>query len=514
MTLGSRHLSSGNLLEPLLAHADSGAEREALADASRSLTYGQLVVEARRRASVLREEGVRPGDRVLLVAANSVDQLVGHFSILLSGAISIPIEGAAPEDRVGFIVGDCEPKAIVADDKALAVAAKVTGASRCVLSLSQWQARAADAAPADYRRRAPDDIVCLMYTTGSTGRPKAAVLTWRGLGSALEHIMEYVGCDASDREAVVLPLSHSFGLGHAYCTLLSGGFLWVSDGLRPAGVLFDALARRRLNAMPVTPSMLRLLLGPYRAAFLGKAAGLRRLVINSEPLPAEQAGDVVAAFPKADIIVYYGLTEASRSTFLRLREEPVGRYRTVGRPAPRVQVQIRDESGEQVSPGTEGEVCLHGPHLAAGYWRRPDEQAEAFRGGWMHTGDLGALDSDGYLTITGRIKDQINVGGLKVAATEIESALRRHPLVADVAAVGLADPDGLRGEVVAVAIVARDSSLSVPDIAAFCDTHLATAAQPRRIALVDAIPRATTGKALREDLRRMLENTDHAHRTA
>lgn len=507
-------MDGGNLLESLLAKGESGAEREALADWRRQYTYGQLVAEVRRRASVLKSEGVRPGDRVLLVAANSADQLVAHFAILLCGAISIPIEGAAAEDRVGFIAGDCDPRAIVADDKAFAVARKVAGASRPVLSFGQWEARSRAAAPSDHHRRAPGDIVCLMYTTGSTGVPKAVVLTWRGLGSALEHIIDYVGCKASDREAVVLPLSHSFGLGHAYCTLLTGGFLWVNDGLRPAGALLDALSRRQLNAMPATPSMLRLLLGPYRSPFLGKAAGLKRLVINSEPLPVEQAKDVVAAFPQADIIVYYGLTEASRSTFLRLRDEPVGRYHTVGRPAPRVQVEIRDESGGRVSPGAEGEICVRGSHLASGYWRRPDEQAETFRDGWMHTGDLGALDSDGYLTITGRIRDQINVGGLKVSATEVESALRQHPLVADVAAVGLKDPDGLRGEVVAVAIVARDSSLSILDVTAFCETRLETAAQPRRIVLVDAIPRATTGKTLRGDLRRMLERTDRAHRTA
>lgn len=496
-----------------MARAASRADCEALADAKQHYSYRQLVAEIRSRAAVLQEEGVAPADRVVLVAANSSDQLIGHLAILFAGAVSIPIEGAVTEERLAFIVRDCAPKVIAVDDRALAAAGRSVG-GHMVLPLGQWVARSSGIAPSEHRRREADDIACLMYTTGSTGTPKAAVLTYRSLGSALDHIIEYVGCSSSDREAVVLPLTHSFGLGHAYCTLLCGGFLWVHEGLRPAGVVLEALSRHRLNAMPVTPSMLRLLLGPYRAPFVSKAAGLKRLVINSEPLPVEQAKVVVDAFPQADLIVYYGLTEASRSTFLRLQEEPVDRYATVGRPAPRVQVQIRGEHEEQLSAGKEGEVCLRGPHLATGYWHRPVEQAQTFRDGWMHTGDLGMLDRDGYLTITGRLKDQINVGGLKVSAADVENVLRRHPLVADVAATGVIDPDGLRGEVVAVAVVARDSSLSMSDVAAFCEANLETAAQPRRIALVDAIPRAATGKTLKGDLRRMLEVTGRDDRTA
>jgi long-chain acyl-CoA synthetase len=507
-------LSKGNILEPLLTHGTNCADREALADAKRHYSYGQLVDAIRRRATVLSERGIRSGDRILLIAPNSADQLIAHFAILFVGAISIPIEGGVSEDRLTFIVRDCEPKAICVDDKVSALALKVADDRQLVLSLGEWAERSHQAALSSYRPSTPDDIACLMYTTGSTGFPKAVVLTYGSLGSALDHIVEYIGCSSLDREGVVLPLTHSFGLGHAYCTLLCGGFLWVNEGLRPVGAVFDALTRHQLNAMPATPSMLRLLLGPYRSPFLKQAGGLKRLVINSEPLPPEQAKEILEALPEADIIVYYGLTEASRSTFLRLRKEPACRYRTVGRSAPRVDVRIRGQGGELTPVGVEGEVCLHGPHLAVGYWRRPEEQAATFRDGWMHTGDLGSLDKDGYLTITGRLKDQINVGGLKVSATEVEHTLRQHPLVTDAAAIGIKDPDGLRGEVLAIAVVARNATLSIADIAAFCETRLAAPAQPRRIAMVDSIPRAPTGKILKGDLLRMFEVMDRDHRTA
>jgi long-chain acyl-CoA synthetase len=483
------------IFEPLLERAIAHPQRQALADARRELSYAELADEIARRSSVLRAAGVAPGDRVVLAANNSVDQLATHFAILRAGAISVPLPGTVPADRMGFIVRDCGARLICSDQEG--------DGTMMVADLGR---QAASAAPFVGRvARDRDDIACLMYTTGSTGDPKAVMLTHRSLGSALSHIIEFLGCKETDREAVVLPLSHSFGLGHAYCTLFTGGFVWLNDGLRPLKAVLEALPRYSINAMPTTPAMLRLLLGAYRVPFLRSASGLQRMVVNSEPLPPDQAAEVLTAMPTTDVIVYYGLTEASRSTFLRLRDEPAGRHGSVGRAAPRVNIEVHGDNDAPLAAGAEGEVCIGGPHLAVGYWRRPQDQAATFRDGWLHTGDLGVLDTDGYLTITGRLKDQINVGGLKVSASEVEAAIRRHPKVADVAVTGVRDPEGLRGEAVAAAVVAADASLSPTDIAAICAEYLEPAAQPQRIAMVAAIPRAESGKVLKGELRRMLE---------
>jgi acyl-CoA synthetase (AMP-forming)/AMP-acid ligase II len=229
------------------------------------------------------------------------------------------------------------------------------------------------------------------------------------------------------------------------------------------------------------------------------------MVVNSEPLSPEQASELLETFPSLDLIVYYGLTEASRSTFLRPRREPLEKFRTVGHAAPRVEIQTCDTDGRPTMTAAEGEVCIRGPHLAQGYWNRPSEQTAAFRDGWLCTGDLGIIDRDGYLTITGRLKDQINVGGLKVSAAEIEKVIRQHPAVADVAVTGVEDPDGLRGECVAAAIVARWTGLELREIAEYCAQRLEAAAQPQQLMLLDAIPRAETGKVLKGELRRLFE---------
>lgn len=500
MTLGG-----ALVFEPVLAGARKYPTRHALADIDHQLTYGELADSVEGRAAVLRSSGVAPGDRVLLVASNTVEQLVTHFGILRAGAVSVPLARGTTSERIGFIARDCGARAICTDEAAHAAARTASVGDQLLFRLSELRELAERSSPiVGEAGQNPDNIACLMYTTGSTGDPKAVMLSHRSLGSALSHITEYLGCSEQDREAIILPLSHSFGLGHAYCTLSCGGFLWVHDGLRPLKAVLDALAGLGINSMPTTPSMLRLLLGPYKAAFLRSAAGLRRMVVNSERLPPDQAAEVLTSMPSTDVIVYYGLTEASRSTFLRLRAEPAARHGTVGKAAPRVEVGICDETGAPLPAGTEGEVRIRGPHLAVGYWERAMEQAAAFRDGWLHSGDLGTLDGDGYLTITGRLKDQINVGGLKISAAEIEDALRRFPRIADVAVTGIPDPMGMRGEAIAVAAVGREPDLTAEEIAAFCTQNLDVAAQPHRIAIVESIPRAESGKALKGEIQRLV----------
>lgn len=483
--------------QQILRWADTRADRPALADAAGSLTYGELARDIAGRATSLRRLGARPGDRVVLVGDNAASYVATHLAILHAGCVSVPLAGATPPDRIGYVANDAEAKLIVS-------ARPIAGLASTPLASLQSAERLTGKGPLP----ADDAICCLMYTTGSTGRPKGVVLTHRGLGAAINNIVTYLGYDGDQREAVVLPLSHSFGIGHVYCTLSTGGFVWVGNGLSRLKQVLDAMAQFDITAMPTTPSMLRLLLGLYRSAFLPAAARLRQMVVNSEPLPPPMARDLLAALPELDLVVYYGLTEASRSTFMRLRAEPPEHHHMVGQPAPNVAVSIVAPDGSPVGRGQEGEVRITGAHLAAGYWRQPDEEARVFRDGGVMTGDLGVLDDAGYLAITGRLKDQINVGGVKVSPSEVEMALRDHPSIADVAAIGIADPLGQTGETVAVAIVSRSADLSERDIQTRCAEQLEPPMRPRVIRFVDAIPRAETGKLLRDELRTLIQAGD------
>ncbi|HLG45029.1 MAG TPA: class I adenylate-forming enzyme family protein [Reyranella sp.] len=496
------------IIEPIFARSVADPRRAALADAAGQLTYEELGHAIVSAAGVLEAHGVAPGDRVVVAAVNSVREVVAHLALLAIGATVVPL-GKVPTERLAFVAADCGASVVCVDDsdvktkEELPEDATVVRLTDLAVGGVSGAMRGAHDALSE-RLRPANSIASLMYTTGSTGQPKGVMISHGGLGAALAHIIEYVGFAEDDRELVVLPLSHSFGLGQLYCTLAVGGFVWINEGLRPLKTVLDAFRLHRITAFSTTPSMLRLLLGIYRKPFLDNARHLRRMVVNSEPLPADQAAEVMAALPDVDLVVYYGLTEASRSTFLRPRLEPSERHRTVGRSAPRVEVQVCDANGQPAKDGGEGEVCIRGPHLATGYWRRPAEQAAAFRSGWLHTGDLGVIDADGYLTITGRLKDQINVGGLKVSAAEVEKVIRQHPMVVDVAVTGMRDPDGLRGEAVAAAIVSR-TGLELREISDFCAERLEAAARPQRMILIDQIPRAETGKVLKGELHRLFE---------
>jgi long-chain acyl-CoA synthetase len=487
------------LVDPIMSWARSSPARAAVADRNRSLSYAEFAREIDAYAAGLSDSGVGPGERVILIGANCVDYLVAHFGILRAGAVSVPLSITTPADRIRFVRDDCGARLICTTSANWSHDALV--AVRVDELVRNERGRCVET------QRVESDIACLMYTTGSTGRPKAVVLTHATIGSALAHITEYLGYSGEEREAIVLPLSHSFGLGHAYCTLRAGGFVWVHEGLRPPKLVLQALTQQQITAMPASPAMLRLLMSSYRKMFLEHAVGLKQMVVNSEPLPADLAEDLLESLPHLDLVTYYGLTEASRSAFVRPRQEPTARRTVAGKAANKVELGIFGSDDRQLPAGEDGEVRIRGPHLATGYWNRPDEQAAAFRQGWLCTGDIGRLDQDGYLTITGRIKDQINVGGLKVAAGEVERVLRLHPLVADAAVTGIVDPQRRSGEAVGALIVARDG-MTEEDLVRHCSDELEPHMLPTVVRFVSAIPRAQTGKILKGDVRQMLEQID------
>jgi long-chain acyl-CoA synthetase len=474
----------------VLRWATSRGDQPALADAVGSLTYGQLSRDVRGRTASLQARGVTAGERVVLIGDNSVALFATHLAILHAGAVSVPLAGTTPSARISQIAGDAGATLLVS-------ARPVSGIDAVPL------AELASAAEPAEVEVGFDAMCCLMYTTGSTGVSKGVVLTHRSLGAAIKHIVAYLGYDGSQREAVVLPMSHSFGIGHVYCTLCTGGFVWLGNGLSRLRDVLAALKSHDITAMPTTPSMLRLLLGLYRGAFLPAAGKLKQMVVDSEPLPAAMAEDLLAALPNLDLVVYYGLTEASRSTFNRLRDVPKERLHMAGKAAPDVSIEIVAPDGSVLPNGQEGEVRISGPHLAVGYWRQPEEQTKVFRDGGVMTGDLGVLDDQGFLSLTGRLKDQINVGGLKVSPAEVEAALRDHPAVTDVAVAGVPDPLGQTGEAVAVAVVGK-GEISARDIEARCAERLEPVMRPKVIRIVRAIPRSETGKVLRGELRALL----------
>ena len=472
--------------ERLLYFGEKEANKEALADEQERLTYQQLSIRCQRIASLLRRLGLKKEDRVVVAAGANVPQISFHYGTLFAGAVPVPLAANLPPQRLRFFLDDTEAKFAITSDGIF------DGHLSKVAELGD-----ADGEPAFCDPLSSNKLAAIMYTTGSTGRPKGVMLPHRTILSALSHIIDYVGYQGTEREMVALPVSHSFGLGHVYCLHATGGFAFLMNGFQRMKPLFRILADEAISGMPATPTMCELLLSRYRGQFAESAQALKYMVVNSAPLPPETTKDLLSLFPRLRLMVYYGLTEASRSTFLTLSDEKESDYRSVGPPCREVEVEIQ-----------EGEVRIRGPHLFSGYWKQPTETAASLKDGWLRTGDTGTVDARGYLTLTGRTKDQINVAGSKASPAEIETVLKKHPDVRDAAVAGIPDPLKIRGEVVGALIVpvhtVKDETGFGNALREFCAQFLEGYMVPEVIRFMDRIPKSETGKVLREDVRTCL----------
>ncbi len=506
----------------LLQGAGRFGSRQALADPLESVTYAQLGVQASQLGRALQGLGLEPGERSVVVLPNGVNFVRAHFANVLAGLISVPCDVSLTADSLAALAASCGPRCLLTDPASLARLTEKSPLPECIREVVVFDKnRPAFVGPARVwlaselmstqpgdlfdSARGEREIAALMYTTGTPGRPKGVQLTNANILAALRSIVEFVGYTPDDREVVILPLSHNFGLGHLYCNLMSGGAVYTEAGLTRVGRVLKAVESFGATGFPGTPMGFGLLIDQYGAVLAQKARNLRFSVINSAPLPPERTAQLQALLPQLDIMIYYGLTEASRSSFISLTRSGPSYYRSAGRPMKHVEVQIHGASREVKGSGEQGEVVIRGPAVTGGYWGNSEETAQVFRDGWMHTGDLGHLDAKGYLWITGRIKDVINVGGYKVNPSEVEKVLLTWPGVRDAAAVGLEGVMGFTGETIVAALVG-DSGF-VPEEAALqqhCLAHLEKFKVPARFVVVPEITRSNTGKIKRAELGRLV----------
>lgn len=458
----------------------------AVVDGQERLSYGELERRIRAVASALAAQGVSAGDRVVITIGNAAAFVVAHLGVLRAGAISVPVAAEAAGEQLAFVTADTSAAFVIGPET--------------LADLVGWGAAASDRqVPA----AGPDSTASLMYTTGTSAEPKAVVLSHRNTLEALRNIVTVVRPER-ERELITLPIHHSFGLGQVYATLATRGTAILWPGLARLGAVVRLLSEERVTSMPGTPSTFRLLLDRGGKRFVEAGQSLRLSVINSAPLPPSMAIELRETFPRVRWMVYYGLTEASRSTFLSVNDAPDRLLASVGQPAPGVSVTVEDDRGRRLPAGERGEIVISGPTVAAGYWRRPEESAASFRAGRLHTQDLGSFDADGFLFLYGRTKDIINVGGQKVAPPDVEAVLSRHPDVLQCGVVGVADR--VLGEQVVAAVVPQPGvTLNWDALTAFCGASLQPFEIPRRWVQVDGIPRTETGKVLRGALREMIE---------
>ena len=443
-----------------------------------------------------------------------------HFGILTAGAISVPCDTAVTAANLTQICSSCRPRAIITNPaiwRRLSEECQGLEVLETVVFLEPTELEVGslrrEIIAEGERRRSVElssqsvsesDVATLMYTTGTTGGAKGVPLTHRNIFAALTNIISFIGYSESDREVVILPWSHNFGLGHLYCNLISGGAVYTENGMARVGRVLKQLSAFGATGFPGTPTGIGILLDKYSEIFREHGSQLRFSVINSAPLPPDRTKQLHALLPNLDILVYYGLTEASRSTFISLSSEGPDYYRSVGPAMNQVDVQIRDNQGEALGTGEVGEVFISGPTVTSGYWENPELNKVSFVEGALRTGDLGYNDSEGFLFITGRIKDVINVGGYKVFPGEVEEVINEFPGIADSGVAGTKQ-DGVTGEIVAAAIVPEAGEVDLDALAKHCQQRLEGFKVPKLFRVIALIPSSNTGKAKRHEIRKLFE---------
>ncbi len=434
--------------------------------------------------------GLVAGDRVLVSGPSSIDLAVAHVGCLRLGLVVVPTNGAYRDAELSHVMADCRPSAALVDhdgwgERLVAMDPDLVVAGTAV-DLPDG------GPPAVLDRTSPDDPAIIGYTSGTTGRPKGAVLTQANLLAGARSVEVAWRWTEADRLMLCLPLFHMHGLGVGlHTTLLVGGSAVLQSGFDPDAVL-DGLAEHRCSMFFGVPTMYHRLADNRRVGDLG---GLRLCVAGSAPLAAALHGRLSVA-AGVSVLERYGMTE----TVMLVSNPFDGERRpgAVGIPLPGVDLRLAEGSGE---------IEVRGPNVFAGYWERPEATAEAFvddpDGGdsWFRTGDLGAVDADGYVRIVGRAKELIITGGSNVYPREVDDALASHPAVAEVAVAGIGSEEW--GEEVVAWVVPADGMEcpSVEELRAFARDALASYKLPRRVVAVGALPRNALGKVMRHELR-------------
>jgi long-chain acyl-CoA synthetase len=479
-------------------------EYTALHFEGRELTNVDQQRTAARVANALVRLGVQPGDRVVVLMPNCPEVLAAYTGILKAGAVIVPIVFLLSPDEVRHILADSAAKVVITAPE---LASKVEGWRGPVIAVggeggaarawNDWIAREPDAFATI--ERADGELAVILYTSGTTGKPKGVALSHANLASNARAAASIYELDRERWNLGVLPLSHSYGL----VTLNAGNILGTKSVLlrwfNPDAVL-DAITRFRVQAMAGVPTMYVYLLN-HAGADRFDTSSMRSWGSGAAPLPLE----IVEPFEKkfgGRLVEGYGLTEASpvvTSTRLSAPRKPG----SVGQPLPGVEVSILDDDDRALPVGDTGEIGVRGPNVMLGYYGLPDETARTLRNGWLHTGDVGRLDADGFLYIVERKKDLIIRGGFNVYPREVEEVLYAHPAVAEAAVVGMRDP--LMGEEVCAFVALKAGATADAEaLIDFCRSRLAKYKCPREMRFLPSLPKNPVGKILRKELRALV----------
>jgi long-chain acyl-CoA synthetase len=494
-----------NIPESFLLVAGRQPERVAIYHGEARVTYGELRRQTLAVAKLLREvHRVQAGDRVGIMLRNRPEFVPALLGALSAGAVAVPINAFFKPEEAGHIIRDSGLTTVLTEDAFVETLRNAShpGEGPALLRVEELAGQTpSETAPAG-PQAGSDSLAVLVYTSGTTGRPKGAMLTHGNLLHNVESCRRILEVVDLDRFVLMLPMFHSFML--TVCILLpllTGGSIVLIKSLQPAKAMLAEIIGNQGTILPAMAQVFRALAGMPP----GIQLPLRLCISGAGPLPAAILQAFNARFPDVPLIEGYGLSEASPVVSVNPVRGP-WHAGTIGVPIPDVELAVRDENGEILPDGVDGELCVRGGNVMKGYWNAPEASAEVLRDGWLLTGDIGHRRPDGYFVITDRKKDMLKPNGMNVYPREIEEVIYSFSGIKEAAVVG--EPDERRGErPVAFVAVEEGASFDEKALLTFLRDKLADYKLPRRAILLPALPRNATGKVLKTRLREMLAGT-------
>ncbi|WP_433493151.1 fatty-acid--CoA ligase FadD5 [Nocardia grenadensis] len=498
----------------LATHAVMRPDEVALRFRGADTTWRQLHERSQKFADALARRGVGLGDRVLILALNYPEYLEAVFGINALGAIAVPVNFRLTPPEVAYIVGDSGAKAVVTDTVlqplATAVQGQAPGLEHCfviggtsadgVVGFADAIAETGDAhTPLDI----PEDTPCLiMYTSGTTGSPKGAILSYGNMNSQALTCIRALQLEQESIGFCTSPLFHIAGLG----SLAPAFLLGAKTVLHPLGAFsatefLDAVEAEQATSAFCVPAQWQLICD--EPTVKQRKLALRALSWGAAPASDTVLKAMADAFPDAFNVAVFGQTEMSPITCVLEGKDAIRKLGSVGKVIPTIQARIVDDEMNDVAPGEVGEIVYRGPTMMSGYWNKPEATADAFAGGWFHSGDLVRQDDEGFVYVVDRKKDMIISGGENIYCAEVENVLFSHPKIREAAVIGKAHEKWGEVPVAVVALNDPADALTLAELESFLNENLARYKHPKELVLVAELPRNASGKVVKVELRKL-----------
>lgn len=495
------------------------ANEEAVIFEQRRWTYQQLDLAVNRVANRLLASGLQQGDRVGAYGKNSDAYLILWLACTRAGLIHVPVNFALIQDELSYLLTQSGAKAIFVDDALAEHVSNVQNSTELSFvghlrseTLSEDRLDILNIALSQGNDHLPNiaisdtDVVQILYTSGTTSHPKGAMHTHRSFMSEYNSCIHHLNLSNTDRSLAALPLYHSAQMHVFTMPALMIGSLTYLMGAPLAELVFDVIAREKINSFFAPPTVW---IGLLRHSGFDQhdLSSLQNIYYGASIMPEPIVVELTQRLADSRLYNCYGQSEIAPLATVLGPDEHAGRLSSAGKPIMSVATRIVDPlTMIDCAPGERGEIVHRSPHLMIGYWNKPDETREAFEGGWFHSGDLAYADEEGFIYIVDRIKDVVNTGGVLVASRDVEEALYLHPAVAEVAVIGTPHDRWIEA-ITAVVVLKPDGEATAQTLINHCQEHLASFKVPKAIIFADGLPKNTAGKLLKRTLREQYSET-------